>query len=103
MTWVHCYGTYHRNTDKKGLTLSTCEYMKEMNGVIVGQKHNCYYGYGRKKRKCIVVQRKIPSHYGWENSDYSVVSVFVMSQNFFVLLTLLPSEMESFGCLCAEN
>ena len=37
---------------RKRLTLSTCEYMKEINGVIVGQKHNCYYGYGRMKRKC---------------------------------------------------
>ena len=45
---------------EKGLTLSTCEYMKEMNGVIVGQKHNCYYGYGGMRRKCIVVQGKIP-------------------------------------------
>ena len=32
----------YSSEEEKGLTLSTCGYMKEKSGVIVGQKYNCY-------------------------------------------------------------
>ena len=53
--------------------------MKEMNGVIVGQKHNCCYRYGRMRRKCSTKDGEI---------HISVFVTFLRSATFCVANTV---------------
>ena len=64
----------YSSEEEKGLTLSTCGYMKEKSGVIVGQKYNDVMTRQMKGKYILALWEK---KCGWEDSHLTVFSQFL--------------------------